>query len=270
VHIWTDRPAGWWPQGLDRPAGEDHVPGHLNWDLWIGPAPMRPFKSGVYHDFKWRGWWDFGTGALGDIGCHAMDLPWTALKLTAPTSVAAVSFGGKPECGPLWSDITYDFPARGEMPAMKLFWYDGRNKRTPKHSPEHKSMTRLRELAEIESNVEFPDNGHLYIGEKGKIFIGGGGPRLVPEAKMKGFARPEKTLPRCVLGHHGEWLAACRGGPPAGANFGDAGPLTEAVLLGNLAVRLNKRIEWDSAGLRATNAPEATALVKREYRQGWV
>ena len=269
VHIWTDRPAGWWPQGVDRPAGEDPVPANLDWDLWIGPAPMRPYKAGVYEPFKWRGWWDFGTGALGDIGCHAMDLPWFALKLTGPTAVEATSVGGTKETGPLWCDITYDFPANGARGPLKLFWYDGRNAKTPKDSPAYKSIAKLRELAGVGPESKF-ENGHLYIGDKGTIYIGGGAPRLVPESKMKDFERPPKTLPRNTLGHHGEWLAACCGQGTAGSNFAYAGPLAEAVLMGNLAVRLGKRIEWDAANLKATNAPEADAIVKREYRKGWV
>ncbi len=268
VHIWTDRPAGWWPQGLDRPAGEDPIPASLNWDVWIGPAPMRPFKSGVYHDFKWRGWWDFGTCALGDIGCHALDLPWFALKLTAPTHIEATSFGGKPECGPLWSDIAYQFPANGARPALKLCWYDGRNRNTPNDSPAWKSMLPLRDRLGLAADARLPENGQLYVGEKGNIHVGEGGPRLVPEIKMKDFVRPEKTLPRSI-GHHAEWLAACRGGPAPGSNWDFSGPLSEAVLAGNLAIRLAKPIDWDGPNIKATNAPEAAPLIRREYRQGW-
>ena len=267
VHIWTDRPAGWWPQGIDRPAKAEAEPASLqNWDLWIGPAPYRPYHS-VYLPFKWRGWWDFGTGALGDIGCHAMDLPWTALQLTGPTSVEAAVSGQTSETGPLWSDIAYEFPANGTRSALKLFWYDGRNKDTSKQSPAWKSMTRLHEIGEL-GDREVPVNGQLYIGDKGKIIITEGGPRLTPESKMKDFHAPPKTLPRSI-GHHAEWLEACKGGKPAGSNFEYAGPLAEAVLMGNLAVRLGKKIEWDSRNMRATNAPEAEGLIRRAYRRGW-
>ncbi|MCY2955024.1 MAG: Gfo/Idh/MocA family oxidoreductase [Planctomycetota bacterium] len=268
VHIWTDRPAGWWPQSVDRPAGEDPVPPGLNWDCWIGPAPMRPFKNGVYHGFKWRGWWDFGTCALGDIGCHAMNWPWWALKLTAPTRVEAVQSGQKKETGPAWSNIGYQFPANGDRNAMKMFWYDGRNAQTPKDSRQWKELLMLHELAELGDRA-IDVNGQLYIGDKGKILINGDTPRLMPESAMREFKRPEKTIPRNKLGHHGEWLAACIGDAPARANFEYAGPLAEAVLLGNVALRLEKKIEWDSVNLKATNAPEAAGLIKREYRKGW-
>ena len=269
VHLWTDRPAGWWPQGIDRPTEQVAAPAHMNWDLWLGPAPVRPYHP-AYAPFKWRGWWDFGTGALGDIGCHAFDLPWTALKLTAPTAVQATSFGNKPECGPLWADITYHFPANGDRPALKLHWHDGRTRKTAKDDPAYEWVTTIRKLAELPENVEYPENGSLYIGEKGKLVVGGGGPRLLPESAMQAFKRPEKTMPRNTLGHHGEWLASIKSGELAGCNFGEyAGPLCEAVLLGNLAVRLNKRIEWDSAKLKAPNAPEADPLIRRAYRDGW-
>jgi predicted dehydrogenase len=268
VHIWTDRPAGWWPQGVDRPKETPECPAHIDWELWLGPAPQRPYHP-AYHPFKWRGWWDFGTGALGDIGCHAMDLPWTALKLTAPTSVMAYSTGNKPETGPLWSDIVYEFPARPGMSAVKLWWYDGRNKKTGGGSSEYKAIAMLKELAGVEEKAELPEGGQIFIGDNGTIHLSGGGPRLVPESRMKDFVRPEKTLPRNTLGHHGEWLEACRGGKAAGSNFDYAGPLAEAVLLGNISIRLGKKIEWDSKNLKATNAPEAEGLIRREYRKGW-
>jgi predicted dehydrogenase len=269
VHLWTDRPAGWWPQGIDRPTEQASAPGHLDWDLWLGPAPIRPYHPAYAH-FKWRGWWDFGTGALGDIGCHSFDLPWTALKLTAPTAVEATSFANKPECGPLWSDITYEFPASGDRPALKLHWHDGRNRKTAADDPAYEWVQTIKKLAELPGDAPYPENGQLYIGEKGKLYIGGGGPRLVPESAMQDFARPEKTIPRNSLGHQGEWLACIRSGELAGCNFGEySGPLCEAVLLGNLAVRLGKRIEWDSAKLKAPNAPEADPLIRRAYRDGW-
>jgi len=281
VHIWTDRAANnWWPQGVDRPDGQDPVPASLDWDLWIGPAPLRPYKSkwtdgpfkgrDIYHPFVWRGWWDFGTCALGDIGCHALDWAWWSLNLTAPTSVEAVSSEIKKESGPLWSNVAYQFPANGARPALKLFWYDGRCKTTPKDSRQWKEMAMLHELAQL-GDRELPENGQLYVGDKGMILSTGAesGPRLTPESRMKDFKRPDKTLPRNPLGHHGEWLAACKGGQPAGSNFAYAGPLAEAVLLGNVALRFGKKIEWDSANLKAANAPEADALIRTPYRKGW-
>jgi len=151
---------------------------------------------------------------------------------------------------------------------MKMFWYDGRNAQTPKDSREWKELLMLHELAELGDRA-IDVNGQLYIGDKGKILINGDTPRLMPESAMREFKRPEKTIPRNKLGHHGEWLAACMGDAPARANFEYAGPLAEAVLLGNVALRLEKKIEWDSANLRASNAPEAAGLIKREYRKGW-
>lgn len=279
VHIWTDRGTpSWWPQGMERPQGSDPVPSSLNWDAWLGPAPQRPFVDkwvsgpykgrNVYHPFVWRGWWDFGTGALGDIACHSFDLPFYALKLTAPTTVQAFSHGATREAAPLWSDIIYHFPAVGDRPAVKMTWYDGRNRGTPKGAAEYKSIALLAELAELDPKSELADNGQLYIGDKGKILITGGGPRLVPESRMKDFVRPEKSIPRSI-GHHAEWIEACKGGKPAGANFDFAGPVAEAVLLGNISLRLGKKLEWDSAGLKCTNAPEADALIRKEYRKGW-
>lgn len=268
IHIWTDRPAGWWPQGVERPSGADPVPEGLDWDLWIGPAPMRPFKRDVYHPFKWRGWWDFGTGALGDIGCHALDWPWWALNLTAPSSVEAIQHGQTSETGPLWSDITYQFPANGTRPGLKLTWYDGRNQETPKDSPQWKSMKMLHELAEL-GDRPMPVGGQLYIGTKGKMLVQSAGPRLVPESRMADFKRPEATLARNPHGHYGEWLKACAEGTPTGSNFAYAGPLAEAVLLGNVALRTGKRVEWDSANLRITSDAAANALLRREYRKGW-
>jgi len=257
VHVWTDRPI--WPQGKDRPPGEDPVPKHLDWDLWIGPAPMRPFKDKypdvdrhVYHPFCWRGWWDFGTGALGDIGCHTINAPMWALKLGPPSSVEVVDTAEvKKESFPLWSIIRWDFPARGELPPVKLFWYDGG--KLPPKPPEMED----RKLA---------DNGIIYIGEKGKIYAG----RLLPESRMKEFTPPPPTIPRVPGGNHYEdWIIACKGGRPACSNFDFAGPLTETVLLGNIALRLGRKIYWDSRRLRAIGCPEADAHIRRAYRKGW-
>ena len=257
VHIWTDRPI--WPQGKDRPAGSDPVPDALNWDLWLGGAPVRPFKDKypdenrhVYHPFCWRGWWDFGTGALGDIGCHTLNHPMWALKLGAPESVEVVDVAErKPESFPKWSIIRWDFPQRGELSPLKLFWYDG-GKRPAKP-------------AEMERR-ELGDNGALYIGDKGKIYGG----RLLPDSLMKGFQRPPPTLPRIPNeNHYQDWLIACKGGRPACSNFDFAGPLTETVLLGNVALRLGKKIAWDAKHLRVPHCPEADQIIRREYRKGW-
>lgn len=262
VHIWTNRPI--WPQGKDRPPGGDPVPSHLDWDLWLGPAPWRPYKEKypevepkgrrpfVYHPFCWRGWYDFGTGALGDMGCHFINAPMWALRLGPPRSVEVVDCAElKTESFPAWSIIRWDFPARGNLPPVKLFWYDG-GKRPPK-PPEMED----RELA---------DNGTLWIGDKGKIYAG----RLLPESRMKEYVPPPPTLPRVPNGdHYKDWLIACKGGRPACSNFDFAGPLTELVLLGNIALRLRRRIEWDARRLRVPGCPEADALIRRTYRKGW-
>jgi len=265
VHVWTDRPVNWWPQGVDRPAYTDPVPAGLDWDLFLGPAPERPYaevhRDGpfkgkkVYHPFVWRGWWDFGTGALGDIACHAMAPAFWALGLGLPAAVEARHSGCNTETFPNWSVITYEFPARGERPPAKLVWYDGKQK--PPRPPE------------LEPERNLGDNGSLFVGEKGAILLDQA-PRLLPEAKMKEYKRPDPSIPRVPKDdHHEDWFLACKGGRPACSNFDFAGPLTEAALVGNLAIRFGKRIEWDGPAMKATNAPEAAPLVRREYRKGW-
>jgi len=258
VHIWTNRPI--WPQGIDRPKGSDPIPSTLDWDLWLGPAPKRPYKGkrdvqpykgkGWYCPFTWRGWWDFGTGALGDIGCHAINHPFLALKLRHPTSVEAETSPVNDETAPSWSIVTYQFPARGELPPVKLVWYDGGKK-----PPRPKELDPKRQLG---------NNGSIYIGDEGTIYGG----RIIPEEKMKAFGRPPQRIPR-VSGHYTEWLEACKGATPASSNFDVAGPLTEAVLLGNLAIRTGRKVEWDGPGMKSTNVPEANQYVRREYRRGW-
>ena len=258
VHIWTDRPI--WPQGKPRPAGADPIPKHLDWQQWLGPAPERPFKDKypdvdrhVYHPFCWRGWWDFGTGALGDIGCHALNHPMWALKLGAPDSVEVLETSGmvQNDCYPSWSVIRWDFPARGDFAPLKLFWYDG-----------GKLPPRQEELG----SRNYSDNGQLYIGDKGKYYAH----RLWPDALQKDFKRPAPTLPRIPEeNHYKDWLIACRGGRSACSNFDFAGPLTETVLLGNIALRLGKKLAWDAKRLRVPGCPEADPLIRRAYRKGW-
>jgi predicted dehydrogenase len=257
AHAWTDRPAGWWPQGVDRPTARAAVPKGLDWDLWLGPASERAYHPKTYHPFAWRGWFDFGTGALGDMGCHIMDGAFWALKLGAPTSVAIDSSGHNNDSYPAWSVTTYQFPARGRMAPCKLVWYDA--KRLPP-----------RELAGLTGKQKYPANGSLFVGTKGKILIShGGGPRLLPEALMADYKRADKTIPRSRGGHFGEWISACKGGRAAMSHFGYSGPLTEMVLLGSLAQRVGKRIEWDAKNLKVTNVPQANQYVHREYRKGW-
>jgi len=256
VHCYTDRPI--WPQGIDRPAGSEPVPENLDWNLWLGAAPRRPYQS-CYAPFKWRGWWDFGCGALGDMGCHIMDPAFWALDLKYPTSVAAVSSPVNAETAPKWSVVTYQFPARGSMPPVKLVWYDGR--KTPPR-PEA-----------LEKDRGFGGNGFYMVGDKGSILSGSiycTGPRLIPETAMRAFIAqpPEKTIPR-VPGANPwqEWIRACKGeGPAPGSNFDYSGPLSEMVLMGNLAVRTGKKVEWDGPNMRCTNLPDANKLVRKQYR----
>ena len=261
AHIWTDRPSNglfkeYWPQGVDRPKETPPVPPELDWDLWIGPAPMRPYHP-IYHPFRWRGWWDFGTGALGDIGCHAFDPVFRALKLGHPLTVEASSSRVNEETFPLASMVTYHFPARGSMPPLKLVWYDG-GLRPPR--PEG-----------LDDGHEMGTNGRLLIGDKGFIL----GNRIYPEKRRKEYQEPPKTLPRSP-GHYQEWILACKGGQPAGSNFDWAGPLTEVVLLGNVALRVQLREEltriklrWDPDKFEFTNLPEANKFLRRDYREGW-
>lgn len=265
VHIWTDRPSRglfneYWPQGVERPTDTPAAPDTLEWDLWLGPAPLRPYHP-AYLPAKWRGWWDFGTGALGDIGCHYFDPVFRALKLGAPVSVEASSTRVNQETYPLGSMVTYHFPARGALPPVKLVWYDG-GLRPPR--PE-----------QIVDGDAMGDNGHLLIGEKGIIMTDWRRWWLYPEKLEQAYGEPPKVLPRSP-GHHQEWINACKGGPAAGSNFDWAGPLTETVLLGNVALRTQLReklttvkLAWDSAKFEFTNLPEANEHLRREYRAGW-
>jgi len=269
VHVWTDRPSNglfneYWPQGVDRPKATPPVPDTLNWDLWLGPAPERPYNP-AYLPFKWRGWLQFGTGALGDIGCHALDPVFRALKLTQPTSVQASSTRVNKETYPLASMVTYQFPARANLPPVKLTWYDG-GLRPPR--PE-----------ELDAESEMGANGHLFIGDKGKILslrrTERQGYALIPESRAREYGDPPKTLKRSA-GHYLEWIEACKGGQPGGSHFEWAGPLTETVLLGNIALRPELRQElttqvllWDGAQQRFTNSDTANVFLRTEYRQGW-
>jgi len=253
VHYWTNRPI--WPQGIERPTDTPSIPDTLDWNLWLGVAPERPYHP-AYCPFKWRGWWDFGCGALGDIGCHAMDAAFYALELGSPTSVVAETSAVNNETAPSWSIVTYQFPARGNKPPVKVVWRDG-----------NKMPDRPKDL---EEGRKLPGGigGQLIVGDKGTIMANDvycNSVRIIPESKMKAFERPEKTIPRSV-GHVKEWIDACRGGDPAGANFDYSGKLTEMVLLGNLAVRTGKYIEWDAERMVCTNVPEANQYVRKPYR----
>ncbi len=255
VHSWCNRPIS--PRGMDRPKDTPSVPEGLSWDLWLGPSPERPYHP-CYLPFTWRGWWDFGTGVLGDIGCHQFAPIFRALKLGYPTSVEACTSGVNSETAPLASVVRYEFPARGDMPPVKLTWYDG--------------GLMPRRPAELEDGRRFGSaDDNLYVGDKGKMLSH----RLIPEAKMKEYKQPPKTLPRSP-GHHKEWIRACKGGPPAGSNFESSGPMAEVVLLGNIAVRMSQqlyekglKLYYDGPNMRITNMPEANNYIRREYRKGW-
>ena len=262
VHVWTDRPI--WPQGIGRPAATPPVPGHLDWDLWLGPAPARPYHP-AYVPFKWRGWWDFGTGALGDMGCHLMDLPFWALGLRDPLSIEARSSGGNDQTAPNWSVIDYAFGPRGTQPAVKFTWYDGGRK-----PPATLINEPLREAK----------NGVILVGDKDTAYVSRhwGGARFVSGARLEDFKDIPQVLPRGSGAdkeenidrlNHLEWIAACKGGAPALSNFDNAGPLTESVLLGNVALRAGQKIEWDAKNLKVTNVADANQYVRRAYRKGW-
>jgi len=257
VHCWSDRPGKFWTQNLDRPTETPPVPETLDWNLWLGAGPERPYHP-CYLPRTWRGWFDFGTGAMGDMAIHNMDPAFFALDLGAPLATECQSSPLKKESYPLWQIITYEFAAKGKRPALKLYWYDGGKKPA--------------RPADLEAGRELDDNGILFIGDKGSMLCGGwcGAPRLLPESRMQDFKRPPKTLARSI-GHRAEWVEACKARKPqnAKAGFAYSGPYTEALLVGNLATRLQKRIEWDAAKMRAKNAPEADALIRKHYRDGF-
>ncbi|MCA9190768.1 MAG: Gfo/Idh/MocA family oxidoreductase [Planctomycetales bacterium] len=246
VHVWVGK--GW---GLDdRPLEPADAPEHLNWDLWLGPAPVRPFSVGRYHPAQWRRFWNFGQGTLGDMGCHFMDLPFWALNLRYPTEVSAEGPEVHHDQAPNGMIARYKFPARGSMPALNLTWYD--SERIPK---------------EIEGN-RVPANGVFFIGTGGMMFADYTKYRLFPNDKFSNFAPPAKVIPDSI-GHHREWLKACRDGSPTTCNFDYSGALTETVLLGNVAYRSGQKFQWDGPNLKAINCPEAEKYLRKDYRAGW-
>jgi predicted dehydrogenase len=264
VYCWSDRAGLLWKQGIGRPSDTPPVPKTLDWDLWLGPIAERPYHP-AYCPHNWRGWRDFGTGALGDMGCHIIDHPVWALNLGAPTAVEASAtldgsfIDNQPnfETFPIAAIITYEFPARGKMPPVKMTWYDGGlMPPTP---------------AEMPGGKKLPGNGVLYVGDKGKMFHGshGGMPDLLPGSLVEAAKAVPQTIERSP-GHYEEWLAACKGGPTPVSNFSYAGPMTETVLLGVLSLRApGQRLEWDSEKLKVKNAPELDQHVHVEYRNGW-
>ena len=257
VHGWSDRPGKWWPQPATRPASAMPVGTNLDWNLWLGCAPVRPYHR-AYHPFAWRAWFDFGTGAVGDMAVHNLDPAFYALDLGAPVSAQAQTSGLGRETYAACQIIRFEFAARGAQPALKMVWYDG-GLLPPK--PAH-----------LAGAVNLSDNGILFIGDKGTMLCGGwsGLPQLFPARRRAEFALPPSTIPRSI-GHRAEWIQACKDKNPtdAKAGFAYSGPFTEALLVGNLAARLQKRIEWDTDALRARNAPEAEALIRKRYRVGF-
>jgi hypothetical protein len=301
VYVWSNRPI--WPQGMDRPAGEDPVPESLDWDLWLGPAPKRPFKAswpgeatpkgrgrrnGIYHPWNWRGWQDFGTGALGDMACHTTNMPFRALKLGYPTEIEAVCSGINKESYPLKSKIRFEFPAREGQPPVTFWWHDGGNasaNQPYRHDGSNKPDKNVTEAIQ-EMLDKVPGSGCLLVGDKGQLFS----PddygttfflKLKDEKEMTDGRNHEavkavrQTIPRNTHPgggdprHHLEWIAACKGGPAAYSNFDIAAYLTEIILLGCVALRVGKKLEWDGPNMIATNAPEAAPFIRREPRKGW-
>jgi predicted dehydrogenase len=296
VHVWTNRPI--WPQGADgilknqavraaalaalhgrdpgtlpRPA----VPGNVHWDLFLGPAPERPYDP-CYHPFAWRGWWDFGTGALGDMACHTANMAFLALKLAHPTSVVAEEVEDvNPETAPVGARIAYQFPKREEMPEVRFVWYEGINRSRKRYLPPDDLLNKV-----LKPDEKISDSGSMLVGEKGILFSPndyGAQYKLLPEKDFEGYKGPDETLPRITSKEHPnidenmkrEWVAAIKEGNAALAmsNFDYAAMLTETILLGNVAIRTGKKLEWDGPNLKATNCPEADQYVRREYRKGW-
>jgi predicted dehydrogenase len=271
AHVWTNRPI--WPQApkiTARPQDTPPCPSQVHWDLFLGPAPERPY-SPAYHPFAWRGWWDFGTGALGDMACHTANMAYRALKLGYPTSILAESGPINPETYPGWARILFEFPAREDMPPVKLTWYEGKKDGVLVHPPEEL-------LAKVlKPGEKLSGSGSLLVGDKGILFSPndyGESYRFVPEKDFEGYKGPAESLPRNGKGDDGmkvEWIEAIKSNKPqtAYSNFGIAAMLTETILLGNVAMRVGKRLEWDGPGMRVTNCPEAAQYIKPEFRKGW-
>jgi len=250
VDLWSGKNWG----GGTRPTDTPPVPETLDWDLWLGPAPFRPYHPS-YVPGNWRRWQDFGTGTLGDMGCHIIDPAWWALDLDYPVSVAATPGPFNKETYPEKTIVTWQFAAKGDRPAVTVNWYDGEN-RPPRPK-------------ELEENRKMPDQGGIYYGDEGVIvYEHMGSPRLIPESKMKGFKRPPQIFERKV-DHYQDWIRGCKGGPRPLSNFDYAGPLAEAILLGNIAAFAGQKLEWDGPGMKVKNLPEANKLLSRKYREGW-
>jgi predicted dehydrogenase len=254
VHAWLGGPNR--PMPAERPAETPPVPDGLSWDLWLGPAKARPFHP-AYAPLLFHYWWDFGSGPLGNFGCHTLDTAVWALDLEHPTLVEASSTALSQETTPLAATYHYVFPTRGDRPALDLFWYDG-GLRPPRP-------------ACLEPDRELPaEGGSLIVGDMGAILSGvwSGSPRIIPEEKMRRYQPPPPTLPRS-RGHHRDWIDACKGGPPASANFAYAARLTEIVLLGVVALRTGRALHWDGPNMKASDLPEAEPFIHGSFRKGW-
>jgi predicted dehydrogenase len=259
VMNWSSRP--FWAQGMERPKEAEPVPEGLDWDLWLGPAPERPYNH-AYLPFVWRGWTDFGCGALGDMGSYSFDTIFRVLKLEAPLSVEASSTDRYEETYPMASIVRYNFPARGDMPKLTFTWYDGGLK--PRRPDE------LEENRPFKNDREEEDEGLLFVGDGGKILctFNGGNPKLIPQSKMDSYKQPPKTLPRSP-GNEREWLDACKGSKvKPGGNFEFEGMVTESLLLGNVAARIGQKLNWDRSNL-SLNSEVAQKFVHPERRSGW-
>lgn len=256
---WSSRP--FWPQAIERPKEAEPVPDGLDWDLWLGPAPERPFNH-AYLPFVWRGWTDFGCGSLGDMGCYSYDTIFRVMRLETPASVEASSTDRYDETYPQAEIIRYDFDARGDMPPLRFTWYDGGLK--PARPPE------LEEKLPFRGEPD-EDEGLLFIGDRGKILCGfnGKNPRLIPQSKMDAYKQPPKTLPRSP-GNEREWLDACKGSKTKpGGNFEFEDLVTETLLLGNVAVLTGQKLTWDHANLKANNSDFGQKYIRPERRKGW-
>ncbi len=264
VHVWVGRAWGWQSKEeaeqagdivfvQERPAEASPIPEGLDWDLWVGPAPMRPYNDVYFPGPKWYRWWDFGNGTMSDLGSHWIDLPFWALNLRVPLTITPEDGPPPhPEIAPASMRVAYEYGARGDMPPLRLTWYQGKCKPA------------------LWNDNAIPkwDSGVLFVGDKGMLLADYGKHLLLPEAQYRDFQPPAPFIPPSI-GHHAEWIHACKTGAPTTCNFGYAGWLTEANHLGNVAYRVGKKLEWDPDTMRAKNAPEADPFIRREYRAGW-
>lgn len=264
AHVWVGRAWGWHATEAEakaagdivfvqnRPAKPDPIPAILNWELWLGPAPQRPFNDVYFPGPKWYRWWDFGNGTMSDLGSHWIDLPWWALKLDHPLTIEASGPAPHPEIAPASMQVTYQYGKRGDLAPLQLTWYQGTYK------------------PQLLKDGKIPNwnSGVLFVGDKGMLLSDYSKHVLLPEAQFADFKRPDPFIPKS-LGHYAEWIHACKTGAPTTCNFEYAGWLTEANHLGNVAFRAGKKLEWDYQNLRATNAPEIEPMIRRKYRKGW-